>query len=146
MDSQFLRAAPFSFSFSFGQDIFFYSFLAANVPRRKSSRHQLNNHIFLFPSSPSCITVYSIMLLRYLIPSDARFYRLYAVPLIASRPEQFDLDGFRAYISQDNGHGAYPDSLPFTSFQDAFQTFERDTDAQYELHPKFGRYASYFLE
>ncbi|KAI8140678.1 kinase-like domain-containing protein [Fennellomyces sp. T-0311] len=76
------------------------------------------------------------MLLRYLIPSDAKFYTQYAVPLIGSCPERFDLDGFRARLTKDIRHGG----RHWDDFETAFKDFQRDTDAQYEMHPRFGRY------
>lgn len=79
------------------------------------------------------------MLLRYLLPSDARFYRLYAVPLIAACPERFDLDGFKACLAHSNDD---PPELSFNDFEEAFGHFEQDKDSQYEMHPKYGRYVS----
>ncbi|CDH50135.1 hypothetical protein RO3G_02490 [Lichtheimia corymbifera JMRC:FSU:9682] len=81
------------------------------------------------------------MLLRYLIPCDARFYSQYAVPLIETCPEHFDLDGFRACLANDSSTTTDTDLQPtFHDFETAFHDFENDSNAQYEMHPKFGRY------
>ena len=77
------------------------------------------------------------MLLQYLIPSDAKFYTEYAVPLISSSPERFDLDGFRPRSTTRETQ-----DKRYDGFDIAFQHFQQDTDAQYEMHPRFGRYAS----
>ncbi|KAI9496945.1 kinase-like domain-containing protein [Zychaea mexicana] len=76
------------------------------------------------------------MLLRYLIPSDQKFYTNYAVPLISSCPERFALDGFRARLSKDTRAAV----RQLSDFETAFSQFQEDTDAQYEMHPRFGRY------
>lgn len=87
------------------------------------------------------------MLLRYLIPCDARFYSQYAVPLIETCPEHFDLDGFRACLANDSSTTTDTDLQPtFHDFETAFHDFENDSNAQYEMHPKFGRYASITMQ
>ncbi|KAF7730410.1 hypothetical protein EC973_002216 [Apophysomyces ossiformis] len=63
------------------------------------------------------------------------FYRQYALPLIANHPDQFDLDGFHSISNADQ-------TEHFSSFDDAYDHFEQDANAQYELHPRFGRYAT----
>ncbi|KAI9312727.1 kinase-like domain-containing protein [Dichotomocladium elegans] len=78
------------------------------------------------------------MLLPYLIRSDANFYSRYAVPLIATSPRQFDLDGFHACLTEETSNAPFPS---FNDFESAFRQFTKDTAAQYEMHPKFGRYA-----
>ncbi|KAI7850323.1 kinase-like domain-containing protein [Circinella umbellata] len=75
------------------------------------------------------------MLLQYLILSDAKFYTEYAVPLISSSPERFDLDGFRPLSTTKEMR-----EKRYGGFEIAFQHFQQDTDAQYEMHPRFGRY------
>ncbi|KAL0094646.1 kinase-like domain-containing protein [Phycomyces blakesleeanus] len=75
-------------------------------------------------------------LLNYLMECDANFYCRYALPLIAAQPCLFDLDGFESSIHQEAMSG---DSCS-KEINSAFEEFERDLDAQYELHPKYGRY------
>lgn len=71
------------------------------------------------------------MLSEYLLPSDARFFSQYAKPLVSAHSELFDLDEFEI-----------PNCLTLTDFNEAFMKFKNDSSAQYEMHPKFGRYVS----
>jgi hypothetical protein len=72
------------------------------------------------------------MLKEYMLPCDARFYTNYAKPLVSSNSSLYDLDVFN--IANDNDS-----TMDFTQ---AFTKFQKDTSAQYEMHPKFGRYVS----
>ncbi|KAI8973337.1 kinase-like domain-containing protein [Mycotypha africana] len=70
---------------------------------------------------------------NYLLPCDIKFYQNYALPIINKDKELFDLDEFESILQGD-------ESISKWTISEAYNTFEYDTDAQYELHPRFGRY------
>ncbi|ORZ21123.1 kinase-like domain-containing protein [Absidia repens] len=71
------------------------------------------------------------MLKEYMLPCDARFYTNYAKPLVSCNSSLYDLDVF----------DTVDDSKSTMDFTQAFTRFQTDKAAQYEMHPKFGRYA-----
>lgn len=71
---------------------------------------------------------------QYLLESDIHFYRDYAIPLIKSNPKSFDLDKFDSILYENESVSKQ------RSIQEAYNDFELDKKAQYELNPKFGRY------
>ena len=71
---------------------------------------------------------------QYLLESDINFYRDYAIPLIKKNAKLFDLDEFDSILFEN-------ESVPKErTVQEAYDDFELDKKAQYELNPKFGRY------
>lgn len=72
------------------------------------------------------------MLKDYLLPCDARFYSQYAKPLVSANSPLFDLDVFDLLYDGDT-------TMDFTQ---AYTEFQNDGLAQYEMHPRFGRYVS----
>lgn len=73
---------------------------------------------------------------EFLLPSDINFYRNYAIPIIKDNAIAFDLDEFESVITENK-------EIPKERcLEEAYQQFLEDTSAQYEMHPKFGRYVS----
>lgn len=71
---------------------------------------------------------------QFLLPSDIHFYQDYAIQLIKQNPKLFDLDEFESILHEN-------ESVPIErTFQEAYHDFELDKKAQYEMHPKYGRY------
>lgn len=85
------------------------------------------------------------MLKEYLLPCDAHFYSVYAKPLVCAHSSLFDLDVFDATKTTNttNGTSSFDnDNVLPDDFTQAFTKFENDSLAQYEMHPRFGRYVS----
>ncbi|KAI8063509.1 kinase-like domain-containing protein [Gongronella butleri] len=72
------------------------------------------------------------MLGAYLLACDAHFFQKYARPLILKYPSCLDLDGYVTKLPQE--------LMTDMDFEVAFHRFREDRAAQYEMHPKFGRY------
>ncbi|KAG1458538.1 hypothetical protein G6F56_006378 [Rhizopus delemar] len=68
---------------------------------------------------------------EYLLECDVYFYKKYALPTIQNNPERFDLEGFESVMKSER---------PGQTLEDGYREFRRDTSAQYELNPKYGRY------
>lgn len=71
---------------------------------------------------------------QYLLESDINFYRDYAVSIIKQDPKAYDLDDFVSIIYPNENTPAE------RTVKEAYEAFEQDKKAQYELNPKFGRY------
>jgi hypothetical protein len=71
---------------------------------------------------------------QYLLESDINFYRDYAIPIIKQNQKAYDLDEFESIIYQNQN---IPEGR---TIKEAYNDFEQDKKAQYELNPKFGRY------
>lgn len=74
--------------------------------------------------------------LEYFLLSDRHFYQDYAIPLIKNNPRVFDLDGFDSLLSENKSIKCE------RTIKEAYHGFLLDQKAQYEMHPKFGRYVS----
>lgn len=71
---------------------------------------------------------------QFLLPCDIHFYQDYAIPLIKQKPQLFDLDEFDSILHEN-------ESVPAErTIKEAYHDFELDKSAQYEMHPRFGRY------
>ncbi|KAI8336280.1 kinase-like domain-containing protein [Chlamydoabsidia padenii] len=98
---------------------------------------------------------------EYLLPCDAHFYAHYAKPLVCAHSSQFDLDVFDTFNNNNNNNNYYnttttattatatatttshdnnDNTSPGVDFTQTFVEFQNDPTAQYEMHPKFGRY------
>lgn len=73
---------------------------------------------------------------QFLLSSDIHFYRDYAIPLIKQNPQLFDLDEFNSILHENESVSTE------RTIQEAYHEFELDKKAQYEMHPRFGRYVS----
>lgn len=73
---------------------------------------------------------------QFLLPCDIHFYRDYAIPLIKQNPQLFDLDDFDSILHENESVSTE------RTIQEAYRDFELDKSAQYEMHPRFGRYVS----
>ncbi|GAN08540.1 hypothetical protein MAM1_0210c08054 [Mucor ambiguus] len=71
---------------------------------------------------------------QFLLSSDIHFYRDYAIPLIKQNPQLFDLDEFNSILHENESVSTE------RTIQEAYRDFELDKTAQYEMHPRFGRY------
>ncbi|KAI8364294.1 kinase-like domain-containing protein [Choanephora cucurbitarum] len=71
---------------------------------------------------------------QFLLEPDKYFYKDYAIPLVNSNPALFDMEDFASTIPTNE---FIP---PYRTIQEAYHRFENDKRAQWEMHPRFGRY------